>query len=158
MSGFLNNAPDIDSVTPISKFAGNLPIGLSSALNDAREFLRFYDWVSTIESEFLGVGVDGILYAFLFKIVPSGAHVDEWIWVIVGDIPPTYITCEDAKNPSEAIDSYLGAMEEWVDAARNGKSVAHLIPVNIPATPESAEMLDKRLKFIDEKILLSELR
>ncbi|WP_208636415.1 hypothetical protein [Mesorhizobium helmanticense] len=41
-------------------------------------------------------------------------------------------------------------MEEWVEAARQGKSVAELIPVNVPA---NAEMLDRRLKFLDEKVL-----
>ncbi|WP_292509327.1 hypothetical protein [Mesorhizobium sp.] len=44
-------------------------------------------------------------------------------------------------------------MEEWVEAARQGKSVGDLIPVNVPANPANAEMLDRRLKFLDEKVL-----
>jgi hypothetical protein len=44
-------------------------------------------------------------------------------------------------------------MQEWVDAARAGGSVADLIPVNVPPTVENAERLGRRLQFIDEEIL-----
>jgi hypothetical protein len=73
--------------------------------------------------------------------------------VIVGDVPPAYITCHYAKTPYVALDGYIGAMEEWVEAAREGKSVADIIPVNVPATPAYAEMLGSRLKFLDKNVL-----
>ncbi|MER8486607.1 hypothetical protein [Mesorhizobium sp. M1322] len=60
---------------------------------------------------------------------------------------------DDLKTPYDALDGCIGAMEEWVAAARQGKSVADLIPVNVPANPANAEMLDRRLKFLDEKVL-----
>ncbi|WP_189644379.1 hypothetical protein [Mesorhizobium sp. M9A.F.Ca.ET.002.03.1.2] len=44
-------------------------------------------------------------------------------------------------------------MEEWVEAAQAGKSVTDFIPVNVPANPANAEMLDRRLKFLDEKAM-----
>jgi hypothetical protein len=44
-------------------------------------------------------------------------------------------------------------MLEWVDAAEKGESVANLIPVNVPATKENANMLKARLDFLDAKIL-----
>lgn len=147
--------PDMTSVKPISNFDYPLPNDLNEALDEAREYIKFYDWVSAIKTEFLGVGVDGILYLFLFEIITANADADSWIWVIVGDVPPAYITCEDAKSPYEAIDAYIGAMEEWVQAAQAGKSVADLIPVDVPATSGNAAILDRRLKFIDERILPS---
>ncbi|MER8962536.1 hypothetical protein [Mesorhizobium sp. M0701] len=105
------------------------------------------------QGEYLGYGADGIIYIFLFEIVPGRPEVDPWIWVIVGDVPPTYLPAADAKTPYEALDGYIGAMEEWVEAARRGDSVADLIPVNVPASPANAEMLDSRLKFLDERVL-----
>ena len=48
---------------------------------------------------------------------------------------------------------YNWVLEEWVEAARKGKSVAKLIPVNVDANPANAEMLAGRLKFLDERIL-----
>ncbi|NIJ19851.1 hypothetical protein FHS95_001520 [Sphingomonas naasensis] len=101
----------------------------------------------------LGAHFDGIFSIFLFEIEPGRDDVDHWAWDIVGDILPAYITCKDARNPYEALDGYIGAMEEWVQAAREGASVADLIPVNVPATPANAALLDSRLKFLDAEIL-----
>lgn len=146
--------PDLASVTRLpatDKSTGDEE--LDSARREAREYLEFYDWVSSIKGEYFGYGADGIIYIFLFEIAPGRPEVDPWIWVIVGDVPPTYLPAEDARTPYEALDGYIGAMEEWVEAARQGKSVADLIPVNVPANPTNAEMLASRLKFLDEKVL-----
>jgi hypothetical protein len=152
---FENMKPDMTSVTLISDLEHPLGSSLDEALSEAREFITFYDWVSFVKAEFLGAGIEGVLYVFLFEIIPTRLNVDSWVWVIVGDLPRAYITCEDAKNPYEAIDAYIGAMEEWVEAAQSGRSVASLIPVSLPATLDNAAMLERRLKFIDEQILPS---
>ena len=107
MEKFVNIAPDTESVTRISDLGHPLPSALDDALREAREFIGFYSWVSSIELEFLGVEAEGILYIFLFEIVPGQSDMDRWIWVVVGDVPPAYITCENAKNPYEAVDAYI---------------------------------------------------
>ena len=96
---------------------------------------------------------EGIIGIFLFQFVPNREDVDEWVWVIVGDLPPTYLTVDECPNPGAALDGYIGAMEEWVAAVEKGNSVAELIPVNVPATPENAIKLRSRLEFLDKKIL-----
>ncbi|ANT51228.1 hypothetical protein [Mesorhizobium amorphae] len=126
---------------------------LDSARVEARKHLEFHDWVLSIKGEYLGYDAEGIVYIFLFEIEPGRPDVPEWIWVIVGDVPPTYIPADDTRTPFEALDGYIGALEDWVEAARHGKSVAKLIPVNVDANPANAEMLASRLKFLDEKIL-----
>ena len=35
----------------------------------------------------------------------------------------------------------------------SGESVANLVPVNVPATPENAKRLRSRLAFLDDRIL-----
>jgi hypothetical protein len=144
--------PDLNTVTSVRDIDFSLSAELQDALSEARSFITFFEW-GNIRSEFLGAHFDGIFSIFLFEIEPGRADVDHWVWVLVGDIPPAYITCEDAKNPYEALDGYLGAMEDWVQAARGGASVADLIPVNVPATPANAASLDTRLKFLNEEIL-----
>jgi len=120
---------------------------------EAKDFLCFYSWCKDIKHGYVGILVPGVVGLFLFEIVPSKTDVDCWVWVVVGDIPPAYITCEDSPNPACALDAYIGAMSEWVTAASAGDSVENLIPVNAPATPEFASLLDKRLKFLDERVL-----
>jgi len=111
---------------------------LDSARTEARQYLQFYNWVVSIKGEYFGYGADGIIYIFLFEIEPGRPEVNQWTWVIVGDLPPTYIPADDARTPFEALDGYIGALEDWVEAAREGKSVAKLIPVNVDATPANA--------------------
>lgn len=146
--------PDLDSVTPLSP---DHPPGqdadFKAAHRQAQQYLSAHRWVAGIEKEYLGAALHGIVYIFLFKIRPAQAGVDSWLWVIVGDLPPAYLTCDECKTPSEALDGYIGAMEEWVAAVRAGRSVAELIPVNVPATPENAEMLGSRLAFLEEKVM-----
>jgi hypothetical protein len=90
---------------------------------------------------------------FLFKIMPATADADEWLWVIVGDLPSAYIVTDDARNPAAALDAYIGEMERWASAAEGGQSVENLIPVDVPPTPENAKRLRKRLAFLDREVL-----
>ena len=126
---------------------------LKTLLDEARTYLKSFSWVRNIKAEYFGLGVDKIVGVFLFEITPSRKDVDDKVWVIVGDLPPAYITAEDAPNPAAALDAYIGAMEEWVAAAKGGASVEGLIPVNVAPTPENAKRLEKRLEFLDKEIL-----
>jgi len=123
--------------------------------DEAKNFIEFYDWCGEITEVYVGMLYLGIVGVFLFKIIPTRKDVDEWVWVIVGDLPSAYITTEDCPNPATALDGYIGAMLEWVEAAGKGDSVANLIPVNVPATKENSEMLKTRLSFLDDNILIN---
>ncbi len=126
---------------------------LRGMLAEAKAFLSSFAWNRGIRESFLGLGVGGVVGVFLFHIVPSRSDVDEWLWVIVGDLPPAYITTENAPNAACALDAYIGAMREWVEAARAGRSVDQLIPVNVPPSLENAENLHTRLEFLKKEIL-----
>ena len=118
----------------------------------ARGYLEYFDWCLEISESYVGILNPGIVGIFLFKIVPD-ERADDLVWVVVGDLPPAYLTVDICPNSATALDGYIGAMEEWVEAAAAGKSVDGLIPVNVPPTKEYAEMLGSRLKFLDEEIL-----
>lgn len=120
---------------------------------EAQSFLESHPWCEGIRHVYLGFAYPGIVAVFLFHMIPGHQEVDEWVWVIVGDLPPAYITCDNALNPAAALDGYLGAIQKWVDAAKNERSVDRLIPVNVPPSKKYAELLEKRIKFLDEKIL-----
>lgn len=149
-------SPDLSKVIEWSKYISSAPedvAEVNSLYLEAREFLEFYDWCLTIKGSFVGIAYPGIVAVFLFEITPSRPDVDEWIWVIVGDLPPAYLTTDECPNPATALDGYIGAMLEWVNAVQNGISVADLIPVNVPATKANAAALQTRLDFLDERIL-----
>ncbi|WP_440534604.1 hypothetical protein [Variovorax sp. YR566] len=120
---------------------------------EARTFLEYYTWCGRITEQYVGLMYPGIVGVFLFRIEPTRQDVDEWIWVIVGDLPPAYITCEESPNPATALDAYVGAMQEWVEAAEQGGPIDQLIPVNVEPSKENAARLKTRLNFLDEEIL-----
>lgn len=126
---------------------------LKLLLQDAIRYLGSFKWCLQVMESYFGIGVDSVVAVFLFRILPSSPDVDEWIWVIVGDLPPGYITTEDSPNPATALDSYIGAMTRWVEAVRAGRPLDDLIPVNAPPTQEYADQLESRLQFLDEEIL-----
>jgi hypothetical protein len=150
--------PDLSKVMSWSTF-------LKSDYNDkdggkelylrAKSFLELYDWCRGIKESYVGMIYPEILGIFLFNIIP-GEDVREWIWAVVGDIPPALLPLAAGENPAMVLDAYLGEMQRWVDAVRAGKSISGLLPVNAPPTKEYAEMLGSRLEFIGEEILMTE--
>lgn len=149
-----DNSPDLATVTFIHQHLNcSDRETFTKYLDEARENLLFYNWCEGILEEYLGTYFEGIIGVFLFRIKPKLVGVDDWIWVVVGDLPPAYLTCDFSPNPADALESYLGAMLEWVEAAENGKSVAKIVPVNVPATHENAAALRARLRFLQKAIL-----
>jgi hypothetical protein len=76
------------------------------------------------------------------------------LWVVVGDLPPAYlVTLDGSKSPSEALETYVELMDDWVQAVKHGKSINSLIKVNAEPTMDYAEQLSGRLEFIKENFL-----
>jgi hypothetical protein len=126
---------------------------LQAMAHYAREYLQSFAWCMSIRDAYFGDGVGAVVAVFLFHIEPSSPDVDEWLWVIVGDIPPAYLVIDDNTTPSLALQGYINEMSKWVKQAKSGKSTAKAIPVNKPATKENALLLEGRLKTIEEIIL-----
>ena len=131
---------------------------LNEMLAEATNYLMSFKWCNGIEKRYMGIGIPGIVGVFLFKIIPAYTEVDEWIWVIVGDLPPAYISAVGFPNPAKALDGYIAAMREWVEAVKAGEDTSDLIPVNVPPTLEWAKKLEIRLDFLEKKILWERYR
>ncbi|WP_282609453.1 hypothetical protein [Pelagibius sp. Alg239-R121] len=125
-------------------------------VNRSREYLEAFRWCDRVVSVRVGIFDPGVLGVFLLEIETSRPDVDELIWVIMGDLPPAYIAEQNpgsCPNAACALDGYVRAMMDWVEAVEEGRSVAKLIPVNAPPTKEWAKYLRVRLEFIEQSIL-----
>jgi hypothetical protein len=119
--------------------------------DEATEYISSFSWCETIVATYFGGGVGGVFAIFFYKIRPARAEVDPWIWVIVGDIPPAYLPISDCRSAAEAFKRYMCGMSKWVELARNGQAGSAeqgVPPVNVPATPEWAEELERRLQIL----------
>ena len=154
------NGADLSTVVPIAEMTGENEEearGLREMLERAQLFLSAFNWCHRIEESYFGFGYAGIVAVFLFRITPTRSDVDDWLWVIVGDIPPAYLVTEGNLTADLALDGYVSEMSKWVTAAKEGRSVQGLIPVPVPPTPENAEDLGRRLTalrlIIEDKVL-----
>ena len=123
----------------------------------AIDYLESYDFCAGVKESYVAMLFPGILAMYLFKIENRSTFGD-WVWVVVGDIPPAVFSTSAGRKPGMVLDAYLGEMDTWVQAVNKGKPVDDLIPVNAPPTKEYADMLGSRLNFIGERILLAEYK
>jgi hypothetical protein len=123
---------------------------LRAMSTEAQAYIQSFSWCKSIRETYFGDGYGGIIALFFFRIEPTKANVDEWLWVVVGDLPSAYLVIDRSKNPSQALENYIDEMSKWVKLAKQGKSSKNVIPVNVAATPENAEALEGRLKFLRE--------
>ncbi|MCP4321039.1 MAG: hypothetical protein GY787_04165 [Alteromonadales bacterium] len=146
------NLIDKQNLSCISKL-NNISSDLNESVEYAKSFINAQIWCDQITDSYLGLYEEGIIAIVLFKIESKQSNVDDCIWSITGDIPPAYITCDSALDPISALDGYIGAMDEWVEAVQKGESVDELIPVNVAPTEGDAEMLKSRLDLLFENIV-----
>ena len=146
----------MEKVVPIETLRGRSAYDVAELLvlyDEAAEYLKAFSWCGTIEEGFAGICVPGLFGVFLFRFVPAREGVDPWVWVVAGDLPPAYLTTENAPNPACAVDAYIGAMRSWVRAVQEGRPVKDEIPVSAPATIPYATALDARLTLLDQEVL-----
>lgn len=128
--------------------------------NDAEQFLKQWSWCSSITSGYLDRGLSGVVAIFYFEFVPSGPDIDSEVWVIVGDIPPSYMDAPSCPDGMAALEAYLFCLREWVDAVNAGMSLDGLMPVYygngvdiLQPTLENAVMVGSRITTLKRDIL-----
>lgn len=152
------NEVPVRGVVPIDQIFGDDEEDtrlLRAMASRAQEFILSFSWCKSIHAAYFGDGCGGVVALFLFRIEPSEANVDEWLWVVVGDLPPAYLIIDDCKTPSQALEGYIDEMSKWADLAKKGRTSTRVIPVNAPATPAYAVALEGRLKFLRDVMVPS---
>lgn len=120
---------------------------------EAKAFLLEHIWCKHIKEGWYDRGWADKLAVFLFQIIPDSENADEFVWIIVGDLPSAYIDILSASNGACAIEAYTNIMEDWYDNVLQGKSVENCYPIGVPPTKEYGQMLQSRVEFIRDEIL-----
>jgi hypothetical protein len=119
----------------------------------AKSFLLSFPWCDRISEAYYGDGYGGIVAIFLFNIYSTRTDVDEWLWVVFGDVPPAYLVVDSSRTPSQALERYLEEISAWVKLAKKGRSSKYVIPAYVQATPENAADVEQRMQFLQDIIL-----
>jgi hypothetical protein len=146
----------VKGVVPLAKMAGGDDEDtqlLRVMASGAHDYIRSFPWCKSVREVYFGDGYGGVVAVFLFHIEPTKADVDEWLWVISCDVSPAYLVTDSRKTPSEALQGYIEEVLKWIQLAKRGRSSKDVIPVYMPATPENAADVERRLKVLQEAIV-----
>jgi hypothetical protein len=148
--------PDMTRVVVSSRMSDEEPQDAparSKLLDRASGYLSSFQWCDQILESYFGLGVGRFVAVFLFRIRPTKPEVDEWLWVIVGDLPSAYLVTDQTPNPACALKTYIVLMRQWVEAVMKGESVEDLIPVNVEPDVTWAAELQGRLNLLEAELL-----
>lgn len=120
---------------------------------EAEEYLLSFGWCPPIKRRYFGGGVGGVVAVFLFEFSQHVDGQDNWLWVVVGDVPSTYLVTNGLDNPRDVLEEYCNLMREWADAVLEGSPLENVYPVSASATARNAKSLLSRIKFIRERII-----
>lgn len=146
---------DWDKVTPVGQMHGEDGEDtalLFTLLDKARSYLRGFEWCRGLEEEYFGCGVGGVVGVFLFRIAPAQG-ADEWLWVVVGDLPSAYLVIDRAPDPVSTLKVYCELMDKWILSVREGGGGDDVFPVSAPRTLRNANSLERRIQFIRDKVI-----
>jgi hypothetical protein len=150
-------SPDVSEMVPVDGYVGEddeETMAGAGLLNECERYALSFPWCERIVGGYVGLLIPPVLGVVLFEIVPlRGA--DPWIWVIGGDLPSAYLEFDDEYTPTadQALESYVGNMAAWVQAVQEGGDLDNVFPVDAPPTAENAALLQRRLEFIQRRIL-----
>lgn len=151
----MNNRNEVDfsSVFPMAQLERVLEQDeysrIDADLREAAFYMKSREWCAEIVDTCFGLGVGNVFCVFLFHIRPSRPDIEEYLWVVVGDIPPLYLVTESASTPAMALSCYAEIMMTWAEAAISQNRQEGLPPVAAPFTVENGNSLRRRLNFIE---------
>ncbi len=126
---------------------------VAELLKEAEQFLTSHAWCPGIRQSFVGFAVGEVVGVFLFELTKPLGTGDEFLWVVVGDLPSAYFVVDRTESPREALERYCELMRAWVDAIEQRGSLTGVYPVQAPPTLDNARLLASRLEFIEETLL-----
>ncbi len=143
---------NIDKLTEIEEIQAIL-----SLYYEAKNYIEDFDWcVSTKKCWYdKDFGIYEKIGVFLFEIEPLKDNVDDFIWVIVGDLPSVYLD-KSITTGQEALEQYCELMQEWADNVKSEKSLEECYPVPVDPTIENAELLGSRIAFVRRELLMKD--
>ena len=120
---------------------------------EAENYLLGFKWCAETKGSFLYNNYGKIFCIFLFEITNTQSSEDNFLWIIVGDIPPMYLDSYGPRTTREVVEDYIGLSEDWINHIKAEKGVDGCYPFNVEPTIEMAELLEKKVLFMKNELL-----
>jgi hypothetical protein len=149
---------DLTKLTPAAEISGEDSTEtaiLQEMLADAERYLGSFRWCPTISERYMGFGIGGVIGLFLFRLSRPIGGADDWLWVVVGDLPAAYFVVDRANDVKSALATYCDLMDDWINAIARRQPLDGVFPVAAEQTDENSRMLRSRIDFIRKRIIPS---
>ena len=97
--------------------------------------------------------IGAVFCIFLFEIENTQSPEDNFLWVIVGDIPSMYLNADSSDTTKKVIEMYVGLAEDWIKNVMEHKGIDDCYPFIAEPTIEMAELLQKKISFMGGTLL-----
>jgi hypothetical protein len=77
---------------------------------------------------------------------------DNFLWIMVGDIPSMYLDVYGSKTTIEVLRRYNALAKDWIYSVERGLSVDECYPFDAEPTMEMADLLKRRVTIIENSI------
>lgn len=121
---------------------------LLNAHEEAASNLMGFAWCKSITESHVYLNLGSTLCVFLFEIDNIASRDDNYLWAIVGDLPPMYLDTHGPRTTRQVLEDYVKLAEDWIAQVKMGKSVQNCYPFEAKPTLEMAMSLEKRTSFI----------
>ncbi|WP_152620366.1 hypothetical protein [Pedobacter lusitanus] len=119
----------------------------------ADQYIKGFPWCAAVKTSSLYFNLGEKLCVFLYEIDNSASKEDNFLWVIVGDLPSMYLDTYGPKTTMHVLADYADLAKDWITKVESGLSVAGCYPFNAEPTVEIAEMLKKRVVLIENSVI-----
>jgi len=106
-----------------------------------------------VKESTLYLNLGSTLCIFLMEIDNAASDEDNFLWIMVGDIPSMHLDVYGTKTTIEVLDRYNALARDWIFNVQHGLSVDDCYPFDTESTIEMADMLKKRVDFIEKTII-----
>jgi hypothetical protein len=120
---------------------------------EAKAYLMDFAWCRKIIQSYIYLNLGSNLCIFLFKIDNIASNDDDFLWVIVGDIPSMYLDIHGPRTTKQVLEDYVRLAEDWIDHVKLGKSIKNCYPFTAEPTIEMATLLEKRTLFMKNTLI-----
>lgn len=119
----------------------------------ADDYISGFSCCLSITESSLYLNLGEKLCVFLYEINTSSSNGDRFFWIIVGDLPSMYLDIYGPKTTIEVLEDYVFLYKGWISNVESGFSVKECYPFNAEPILEMANMLKKRVDFIEDSII-----
>lgn len=119
----------------------------------AEAYLKGFAWCKEIISCNLYTNIGRVFCIFLFEIENIASKEDNFLWVIVGDIPSMYLDTFGPKTIKKVVETYVGLAEDWINGIKSGDGVEECYPFNAEPSLELAELLENKISFMKNTLI-----